>query len=91
MLNIGQESTLTDCDVWDDYETWTDDMKTGIKNFILSQMDGMHQPGWFYWTWKVGNSSVTGKVSAPFWSYSLGLEQGLPLIPSFNLTLADTT
>ena len=31
---------------------------------------------YFFWTWKIGNSSTTGKVEAPFWSYKLGLEQG---------------
>ena len=76
VLNVGQNSTLTDCPTWDDWQNWTDDMKTGIKNFIMSQMDGMALPGYFYWTWKVGNSSITGKVEAPFWSYQLGLQNG---------------
>ncbi|EJF55770.1 glycoside hydrolase [Dichomitus squalens LYAD-421 SS1] len=76
VLNVGQNSTLTDCPTWDDWQTWTDDMKTGIKNFVMSQMNSMALPGYFYWTWKVGNSSVTGKVEAPFWSYSLGLQNG---------------
>ena len=31
---------------------------------------------WFFWTWKIGNSSVTGKVESPLWSYQLGLDQG---------------
>lgn len=31
---------------------------------------------WFFWTWKVGNSSATGTVQAPLWSYQLGLENG---------------
>ena len=31
---------------------------------------------WFFWTWKIGNSTATGKVEAPFWSYSLALQQG---------------
>ncbi|KAI0829201.1 glycoside hydrolase [Trametes gibbosa] len=74
--NIGATPSATDCDQWDDWQNWTQDMKTGIKNFIMSQMDGMHLPGYFFWTWKVGNSSVTGKVEAPFWSYQLGLENG---------------
>ena len=51
-------------------------MKTGIRNFVMSQMDAMSLPGYFFWTWKVGNSSITGKVEAPFWSYQLGLQNG---------------
>ena len=31
---------------------------------------------WFFWTWKIGNSTTTGTVSAPFWSYQLGLANG---------------
>ncbi|KAI0333479.1 glycoside hydrolase [Cubamyces sp. BRFM 1775] len=76
VVGVGPEPTQVDCTPWDDWTTWTDDVKTGIKNFVMSQMDGMHLPGYFYWTWKVGNSSVTGKVEAPFWSYQLGLENG---------------
>ncbi|KAI8984881.1 glycoside hydrolase [Trametes punicea] len=89
--NIGQEPSATDCDQWDDWPNWTQDMKTGIKNFIMSQMDGMHLPGYFFWTWKVGNSSVTGKVEAPFWSYQLGLENGwIPTDPREALGLCES-
>ena len=31
---------------------------------------------WFFWTWKIGNSTQTGTISAPFWSYQLGLQNG---------------
>ena len=31
---------------------------------------------YFFWTWKIGNSTATGKVETPFWSYLLALEQG---------------
>ena len=30
----------------------------------------------FFWTWKIGASSVTGKVETPQWSYQLGYENG---------------
>ena len=52
-------------------------MKDGIKAWVMSQMDSMALPGYFFWTWKVGNSSITGKVEAPFWSYKLGLDNGM--------------
>ncbi|KAH9936894.1 glycoside hydrolase [Epithele typhae] len=91
VINIGQNPSATDCDVWNDWANWTADMKTGIKNFVMSQMDGMHQPGYFFWTWKVGNSSVTGKVEAPFWSYQLGLENGwIPTDPREALGLCES-
>jgi glucan 1,3-beta-glucosidase len=31
---------------------------------------------YFFWTWKISNSTATGKVETPFWSYRLALEQG---------------
>lgn len=42
---------------------------------MFSFADYFYQ-NWFFWTWKIGNSSVTGKVMAPHWSYQLGLENG---------------
>ncbi|KAI0687137.1 glycoside hydrolase family 5 protein [Cytidiella melzeri] len=63
-----------DCDSWTDYQSWTPAMKQDIQNFALASMDALQN--WFFWTWKIGNSSVTGKVEAPAWSYSLGLQEG---------------
>lgn len=34
------------------------------------------QQNFFFWTWKIGNSSVSGTVESPQWSYQLGLENG---------------
>jgi hypothetical protein len=31
---------------------------------------------WFFWTWKIGNSTELGYAPSPFWHYKLGLEQG---------------
>ena len=73
---IEGESDVAECPQWNDWPNWTEDMKSAIKNFIMSQMDSMALPGYFFWTWKIGNSSVTGKVEAPFWSYKLGLDNG---------------
>lgn len=30
----------------------------------------------FFWTWKIGNSTVLGTSSSPLWHYKLGLQQG---------------
>ncbi|KAI0653825.1 glycoside hydrolase [Cubamyces menziesii] len=62
------------CDYWEDWQSWSDDTKEGLKNFALASMDALGD--WFFWTWKIGNSSSTGTVRAPLWSYQLGLEQG---------------
>ena len=76
IVGVGQESTFAECPTWDDWQNWTPDMKNAIKAFIMSQMDSMKLPGYFYWTWKIGKSSETDKVEAPFWSYQLGLQNG---------------
>ncbi|KAI0922151.1 hypothetical protein AcW2_006923 [Taiwanofungus camphoratus] len=73
---VNVNPSYSNCTPWNDWETWTDEMKGGIKNFTMASMDAMHVPGYFYWTWKIGNSSATGKVESPFWSYQLGLENG---------------
>ncbi|KAG8984018.1 hypothetical protein FRB90_005618 [Tulasnella sp. 427] len=62
------------CLAWNNYEDWDDDTKTGLKNVALSSMDALQN--WFFWTWRIGASSISGKIESPFWSYSLGLENG---------------
>ncbi|KAG8905076.1 hypothetical protein FRB99_000724 [Tulasnella sp. 403] len=62
------------CQDWNNWQTWTPDIKTNLKGVALSSMDALQN--WFFWTWKIGNSSISGTVEAPFWSYSLGLENG---------------
>jgi glucan 1,3-beta-glucosidase len=62
------------CDTWNNWQTWTPDIKQGFHDFALTSMDALQN--YFFWTWKIGNSSVTGRVEAPFWSYQLGLQNG---------------
>ena len=62
------------CDYWEDWQSWSDATKAGLMNFALASMDALGD--WFFWTWKIGNSSTTNTVRAPLWSYSLGLAQG---------------
>jgi glucan 1,3-beta-glucosidase len=62
------------CDVWNNWPAWSQDIRNGLMQFALSSMDALQN--YFFWTWKIGNSSVTGQVEAPFWSYQLGLQQG---------------
>ncbi|EPQ27082.1 uncharacterized protein PFL1_05366 [Pseudozyma flocculosa PF-1] len=62
------------CRVWDDWENYSDEMKTGLRRFALNAMDSLHN--FFFWTWRIGDSLRTGKPTSPMWSYQLGLEQG---------------
>ncbi|KAK7449688.1 hypothetical protein VKT23_013161 [Stygiomarasmius scandens] len=62
------------CDPWTDWQNYDQATKDGMKTLALASMDALQN--YFFWTWKIGNSSVTGKVEAPHWSYKLGLENG---------------
>ncbi|KAG8934183.1 hypothetical protein FRC02_010449 [Tulasnella sp. 418] len=62
------------CGTWNDYESWDQSRKDGLKQFALASMDALQN--WFFWTWKIGPSLESGKVEAPLWSYRLGLENG---------------
>ncbi|KAF9483864.1 exo-beta-1,3-glucanase [Pholiota conissans] len=63
-----------DCTPWTDWQNYTPATKAAIKQFALASMDALQD--YFFWTWKIGNSSVSGKVETPAWSYQLGLENG---------------
>ena len=43
---------------------------------LRCDVDRVIDQNYFFWTWKIGNSSVTGKVESPAWSYQLGLQEG---------------
>lgn len=62
------------CAEWNNWDTWTDARKAGLKTFTSASMDSLQN--WFFWTWRIGESSAAGKVVTPFWSYKLGLENG---------------
>ncbi|KAI0785590.1 glycoside hydrolase superfamily [Abortiporus biennis] len=88
---VDNAPTASNCDSWDDWPNWTQDMKNGILQFTMASMDAMHFPGYFFWTWKIGNSSVTGKVESPMWSYQLGLQNGwVPQDPRDAIGICDT-
>jgi len=62
------------CAQWDNWQSWDQATKDDLKTFLLTSMESLQN--WFFWTWKIGKSLQTGTVSAPFWSYQLGLENG---------------
>ncbi|KAG7095572.1 hypothetical protein E1B28_006305 [Marasmius oreades] len=63
-----------DCSDWTEWQNWSDSRKAGAKKFALASMDGLQN--YFFWTWKVGASSISNQVESPAWSYQLGLEHG---------------
>jgi len=70
----GGGAAVGSCTPWNDFQSWNTTMKTDIMNFALASMDALQN--WFFWTWKIGASSVSGVVESPQWSYSLGLQNG---------------
>lgn len=70
----GSWPVVGNCSTWTDWQNWDSTMKAGIQQFALASMDALQN--WFFWTWKIGNSSVTGVVESPQWSYQLGLQNG---------------
>jgi aryl-phospho-beta-D-glucosidase BglC (GH1 family) len=62
------------CADFDQWMNYNDTMKQGLYNYAVGQMDSLQN--WFFWTWKIGNSTVLGYPSAPQWHYQLGLQQG---------------
>ncbi|KAF5386819.1 hypothetical protein D9615_001629 [Tricholomella constricta] len=70
----GSGARVGSCTTWTDWQNYDTATIGAIKNFALASMDALQD--YFFWTWKIGNSSVSGKVETPAWSYQLGLEQG---------------
>ncbi|KAF6749462.1 exo-beta-1,3-glucanase [Ephemerocybe angulata] len=70
----GASTRIGSCDPWTDYQNYDAQMKASIKSFALSSMDALQN--YFFWTWKIGPSAVSGKVETPAWSYQLGLQEG---------------
>lgn len=62
------------CNTTDEYWTYNADTKAGILSYAQSNMDALQN--WFFWTWKVGNSTTLGYPSSPMWHYRLGLQEG---------------
>ncbi|KIJ51370.1 glycoside hydrolase family 5 protein [Sphaerobolus stellatus SS14] len=63
-----------DCSFWEDATLWNSSTIDGLKKFAMSSMDSLQN--YFFWTWKIGNSTTTNSVRAPLWTYQLGLEIG---------------
>ncbi|WVQ79932.1 hypothetical protein IAT38_002033 [Cryptococcus sp. DSM 104549] len=62
------------CDYWNDYTQWNQSTVDAVQHFVLSSMDAFQN--YFFWTWKIGNSTNEVKQPNPFWHYRLGLQAG---------------
>ncbi|KAJ8517303.1 hypothetical protein ONZ45_g5473 [Pleurotus djamor] len=70
----GSPGRVGDCADWTDWTRYTPAIRNAMKNFAMASMDAFQN--YFFWTWRIGNSSVSGRVETPHWSYSLGLQEG---------------
>ncbi|GBE80896.1 Probable glucan 1,3-beta-glucosidase [Sparassis crispa] len=72
---VGQgSSSAANCTLWSDAALWNETTREGVRTYALASMDALQD--WFFWTWKIGNSSTSNSVEAPLWSYQLGLQYG---------------
>lgn len=62
------------CTRFEEWFNWDDEMKSGLNQYCQSSMDALQN--WFFWTWKIGNSTELGYAPSPFWHYQLGVKEG---------------
>ncbi|KAH7909647.1 glycoside hydrolase family 5 protein [Hygrophoropsis aurantiaca] len=75
LTGVGNEASYGDsCAFFLDASQWNTTVKAGLEEFALASMDALQN--YFFWTWKIGNSSTTNTVQSPLWSYQLGLQLG---------------
>ncbi|KAH9175029.1 glycoside hydrolase family 5 protein [Lactarius sanguifluus] len=85
LLGVANSATdVGDCTPFIDWQNWSQTFKAGLRDFSLASMDATQN--WWFWTWKIGNSSTSGTVEAPLWSYQLGLQNGwMPTDPRASI------
>ncbi|KAJ7490539.1 exo-beta-1,3-glucanase [Mycena latifolia] len=71
---IGSTPGAPNCPEMDDWASYNATLIAGLKQVTLATMDALQN--FFFWTWKIGNSTVLGTSSSPLWHYQLGLERG---------------
>jgi glucan 1,3-beta-glucosidase len=74
LSGIGSQSSNPQCPTWDNWAAYNTSTIAGLKQVTLASMDALQN--FFFWTWKIGNSTILGTSSSPLWHYKLGLEQG---------------
>jgi glucan 1,3-beta-glucosidase len=71
---IGSTPSSPNCPTWDNWSSYTPATIASLKNVALASMDALQN--FFFWTWKIGNSTQLSTSSCPMWHYQLGLQQG---------------
>lgn len=74
LSGIGSTPGYPNCAPFDDWTSYNNSMIVALNDAVLASMDALQN--WFFWTWKIGNSSTLGTSSSPMWHYKLGLERG---------------
>ena len=62
------------CDYWNDWTQWDQATKDNMLTLVSASMDALQN--FFFWTWKIGNSTGPIPEPNPFWHYRLGLREG---------------
>jgi glucan 1,3-beta-glucosidase len=62
------------CKEHEEWFNWDQEYKDGLNSYCQANMDALQN--WFFWTWKIGNSTELGYAPSPFWHYQLGLKEG---------------
>lgn len=71
---INRPANFGECSAFENWQAYDDAMKTNLRNQCMGTMDALRD--WFFWTWKIANSTEFGYPTSPQWNYKLGLEQG---------------
>ncbi|KAF8625907.1 hypothetical protein AX17_006633 [Amanita inopinata Kibby_2008] len=74
LSGIGSSPGHPDCSLWDNWSSYNASIIDGLKKVTLASMDALQN--FFFWTWKIENSTVLNTSSSPLWHYKLGLQQG---------------
>jgi hypothetical protein len=67
-------NTTGGCTPLEEWFKWDDAYKNNLLRYTSAQMDAIQN--WFFWTWRIGNSTELGYPPSPMWHYQLGLQQG---------------
>lgn len=62
------------CTTYNNWASWDETWINDLLQVSLATMDALQN--YFYWTWKIGDSTVLGTSSCPMWHYKLGRERG---------------
>lgn len=76
------DKRIGSCDMWNDYTKWDQATRDSMKAWTMSSMDALQN--FFFWTWRIGNSTQTAGVPMPnpMWHYRLGVQEGwIPMNP----------